>query len=547
MDYRSISEDDFSKYIDLMSIVLVTVTEIEKECLHERISPLPELTHILVVQKQFYTYYLGMLGKYAVCHVESRMGTSGAGASIMTVQQAIEFVKPVIIIMVGIAFGGDETKQRIGDVLVSELVVQYENIKIKRNKIECRGFRQMSSVLLFNRFTKPIGWSFSLTKTRKSKIIYGHLLSGEKLVDDKKYRDQLLKIFEPAIGGEMEGAGLVSVAHAYNKNWLVVKGICDFADGNKAVNKIKKQYLAARAAVDLCACVFTDMHTFQDLGVIPLKEEAKELSALLKLDQVLFADSTFNSYSASKEQYYLIREIDKKYNNILDSKSNIWSYGDSGLGKTCMTFRNLIHANKKVFVIDFSSVDTEDMLSVFDYMHGRLLDAANCEVQNKPNTLMKVMDMICETLNRFYSNTYLVMEEMPIGTGKENIFKHVFSMILKNSMQYPDSTVNFCFTSIGDPKESVLSIAEKIGEKIHFMEVSEWEESDMKLLLNIMLDAIKCKLSQEYFDALIKFSARNPRKLKTGLRDLVLFAQFKDQSFEASMHQYFENKFGHVK
>ncbi|MBK8342206.1 MAG: hypothetical protein IPL12_02105 [Bacteroidetes bacterium] len=45
----------------------------------------------------------------------------------------------------------------------------------------------------------------------------------------------------------MEGAGIVSVCDG-KLQWIIVKGICDFADGNKADNKekIKKQLLMLR-------------------------------------------------------------------------------------------------------------------------------------------------------------------------------------------------------------------------------------------------------------------------------------------------------------
>ncbi|MDO7849568.1 hypothetical protein Q5H92_24615 [Hymenobacter sp. M29] len=545
MNFRSISEEEFANYIDLLSIVLVTVTPIEKLCLHERIVPLPNLADILVVQKRFYTYYIGMLGKYAVCHVESKMGSSGAAASVMTVQQAIEFVEPAMIIMLGIAFGADETTQRIGDVLVSELVIQYENVKIKAGKIQCRGYRQMSSVLLFNRFTSPLNWQFSLTKNYNSKIIAGHLLSGEKLIDDDKFRNQLISKFSPVIGGEMEGVGVASVAHAYNKDWLVVKGICDYADGNKSVNKSKRQKIAAKAAVDLCHNIFSDEFTFRDLGVTPLSITSLNDNCQ-DIDQVVFANSTFNAYSTNKEAFYLNRESDYLFKNLLDYNANIWSFGDSGLGKTCMTFRNLLQSNKKMCVIDFSSADASDMLAIFEYMHGRLIEFAKCDKVANSSNLMKSMDAICETLNKYFSDCCVVLEEMPLDGERNEIFKHVFSLIVKMSNAFPDSNVNFAFTSIGNPREYASSMAEKMNEKIHFVELLEWTEREMQALLTLMLKSIGCQMSSSYQNILINKSDNNPRSLKRNLRDVILFTQISGQDFSESLVKYFKDKFGYV-
>ncbi|QIX62876.1 5'-methylthioadenosine/S-adenosylhomocysteine nucleosidase [Hymenobacter sp. BT18] len=548
MDYKSISVESFSEYIDLMSIVLITVTDIEKKCLHEKLTPLLGLDEILVVQEKFYTYYIGMLGKYAVCHVASRMGTSGAAASIMTVQQAVEFIKPSFIIMVGIAFGVNKKEQRVGDVLVSELIVQYENMKIKKGKIECRGYKQMSSVLLLNRFTNPIGWKFNLTPKRDSKVLSGNILSGEKLIDDIKYREQLVKLFDPVIGGEMEGTGLASVAHAYSKDWLVVKGICDFADGKKAINKIKKQYTAARAAVDLCASVFDDNYTFKDLAVFPYNNQYDNNDNAYIVDQIVFRNATFNAYSISKEEYYLNRDVDNLYANYINFKYNIWVFGGSGFGKTCMTFRNLVQAGKKIFVIDFSSIDTDNMLSVFEYMQRRLMDSASYKGDPifSPTSIMQAMDNICDIINKYYDNAYIIMEEMPLNNKQEDLFKNMLSLIVKNSIQYPDSTVNFAFTSINNPKDDTSLMIDKIGEKINFIEAQQWTKAEMEGLLDIMAVAVDCRLSVEYKNILIGKSDFNPRRLKTYFRDLILYSQSKEQSFEFLVKQYFEIKFGHA-
>jgi len=72
------------------------------------------------------------------------------------------------------------------------------------------------------------------------------LLSGAKLIDDIDYRDQLLKLEPEAIGGEMEGEGLYVACHESKTDWIVIKAICDWADGNKT-NPKKKEHQALAA------------------------------------------------------------------------------------------------------------------------------------------------------------------------------------------------------------------------------------------------------------------------------------------------------------
>ena len=77
----------------------------------------------------------------------------------------------------------------------------------------------------------------------------GAILSGEKLIDDKSFKQSILEQYPTAIGGEMEGSGLWASADRHRKEWLVVKGVCDWADGEK---NDYYQDLAATASVSLC-------------------------------------------------------------------------------------------------------------------------------------------------------------------------------------------------------------------------------------------------------------------------------------------------------
>jgi nucleoside phosphorylase len=78
----------------------------------------------------------------------------------------------------------------------------------------------------------------------------GLVLSGDKLVDNQDFRDRLLEMEPDAIGGEMEGAGVYVASQSAKIEWLLIKAVCDWADGNKATNKNELQTQAAKAAAD---------------------------------------------------------------------------------------------------------------------------------------------------------------------------------------------------------------------------------------------------------------------------------------------------------
>ena len=184
---------------------------------------------------------LGVVNGTRVALVRTEPGAVVLGGALQTVQKGIEALSPAAVIMVGIAFGVDEGKQAIGDVLVSKQLVAYEPQRVGETVIP-RGVRADCSQLLLDRCRlAEETWERSAVRT-------GLVLSGEKLVDDLAFRQRLLDAEPEAKGGEMEGAGLYAACQDAKVDWILVKAICDWADGNKAEDKQARQALAAENA-----------------------------------------------------------------------------------------------------------------------------------------------------------------------------------------------------------------------------------------------------------------------------------------------------------
>ncbi|NER32520.1 MAG: hypothetical protein F6J93_00305 [Oscillatoria sp. SIO1A7] len=186
---------------------------------------------------------LGTVNGARVFLTQCEMGSSGLDASLLAVGKGIEALSPIAVIMVGIAFGIDDRKQAIGDILVTKQLRPYElqrmGEKDGKPQIVLRGDKPPASPWLINYF-RSADWSWNGAPVR-----FGVVLTGEKLVDNVDFRDQL-RGFEPeAIGGEMEGAGLYAACHDRKIDWILVKSICDWADGNKAEDKDARQQTAA--------------------------------------------------------------------------------------------------------------------------------------------------------------------------------------------------------------------------------------------------------------------------------------------------------------
>jgi nucleoside phosphorylase/AAA+ ATPase superfamily predicted ATPase len=185
---------------------------------------------------------LGIVNGTKVFMALSEMGAGGLGAAQQAVQKGIEALKPHSVIMVGIAFGINEQKQTIGDILVARQLMCYESQRIGAGEIIARGDKAHSSTRLVNYLQNAhLDWT-------GAEVEFGLVLTGEKLVDNLDYRESLRQLASEAIGGEMEGAGLYVSCHDAKVDWILVKAICDWADGNKTQDKKQRQKLAAENA-----------------------------------------------------------------------------------------------------------------------------------------------------------------------------------------------------------------------------------------------------------------------------------------------------------
>lgn len=226
-------------------------------------------------------YNSGTFGHYNVIHFElNDQGSAKADAAGLAIHTAINAFHPDAVILVGIAFGKDfsdeSLTQKIGDVLISERIADYESGKIKSGKLASDGFvadsgRQLLSV--FKHYSKT--WSHYING-EKASYEFGTLLSGDKVIDDKKFKKNLVSAFPRAIGGEMEGRGAYAACRSRNLNeWIVVKAICDWADGTKSENKMKNQEIAAASAVSLLHHVFMEKEAFNKIPLTSIYDSEK--------------------------------------------------------------------------------------------------------------------------------------------------------------------------------------------------------------------------------------------------------------------------------
>ncbi|XP_078354616.1 uncharacterized protein LOC144639215 [Oculina patagonica] len=199
--------------------------------------------------------YIGKMGdededeKLKVALMKCDMG-SGVGGSAMAVKNAVTTLKPKGVLCVGFCGGMNAKKAKLGDVVLSSSLISYAPVKVTTDGIQHRG----SIVPLFKNLNDLVshagdGWKPPVKDSEQGgKVVPGKMLSGPELVNDTNERDRLLKQYPDAIAIEMEGEGVYTAAHDLQTEWVVVKGISDYADGTKDDTEAWKTFASVMAA-----------------------------------------------------------------------------------------------------------------------------------------------------------------------------------------------------------------------------------------------------------------------------------------------------------
>jgi nucleoside phosphorylase/tetratricopeptide (TPR) repeat protein len=328
-------------------VLIVTVTEVESRAVMEvfREATGRDARSELIAGELYLDF--GEVNGSRVFMALSGMGSGGIGGSQERIRKAIEALSPAAVIMAGIAFGINEKKQAIGDVLVSERLMLYDLQRRGTNeadgtlRIIPRGDRPSSSPSLLNRLrVASLTWD-------QAKVRSGLVLSGQHLVDNIDHRGELLALEEEAIGGEMEGAGLYVACQNSKVDWILVKAICDWADGNKGVDREARQKLAAHNAAAFV------LHALQQAS---LKQIRSEIPSLARI-----ASEPRKSVPSSlpTQPYFFGRERELAViAEAISPEARTWGAlidGPGGIGKTALATRagHLApeeHFDRKIFL-----------------------------------------------------------------------------------------------------------------------------------------------------------------------------------------------------
>jgi nucleoside phosphorylase len=535
--YKEIKEIDLIKEHDTI-LLIVTATDLETEILHSKLKTIPGEEKLLVAHHEERTYYKGVFGEYTCIHVQcDTMGSIGVTSSIITVREAIRLTKPKATVMIGIAFGIDNEEQKIGDVLVANSIIPYDFKKISPEKSTVRAHAVPTSTLLINKFKNARGWEHHLDSGKASKII-APVFSGEELINSIVRRNELKAFNEQAKGGEMEGAGLYAAANGQTE-WILVKGICDFADGNKDLNKDKNQEIAMFSATSLCLEVFSSFEAFRSIGLNPYKKIILGLSEKKNPSQI--NKLLFDIYDSEKEEYYVERQIDELILNCLKFQS-IWVHGKSGRGKSISVLRNIIQNSYQSISVSLANCVGFGIDDFFNEIHIELIsylepDSKIHISQNHQEAVRKI-NLLLE--KHFPDKTiFILIDEIPLGNDESfKIFtQRIFSLFISSSLVNANVNIKYVLSSIYSPEKNIEEYQQKIRSLIRFVEFEDWTNDELTLLITLIQKELNLEFEASVNEKLIRLSKGSPRWIKKFFKNVFILGGITTLNIENAIIQ----------
>ena len=242
---------------------LVVAADIERRAAVRFMKPPKGHRSVLKCHSGNHTFYVGRFASHSAVLVQcANTGSVGPGGAMAKVYGLLDSWPLKAIIMPGITFGRKDKGQRYGDVLVSRSIAAYDSQRYSSDGNQYRADIPRSGKVLYDRMINNSGWRFAVNEQELSKVHKGVLLSGEGLIDNEERLKALIKQFPTSIGGEMEGVGLEAAADAKDCEWIVVKGVCDWAYGKEK----SQQPLAAAASLSFLEKALSSEHALSGIA-----------------------------------------------------------------------------------------------------------------------------------------------------------------------------------------------------------------------------------------------------------------------------------------
>lgn len=230
----------------------------------------------------------------------------------------LEIYEPGYIVSFGIAGSFDNQTAPIGAVVFATSLIYYEPSKDKSNDIQSRMVPIPTDDTLLNVFRRANFFDI--------KIADGPFASGEKLFADIKSTDKkrILSANDKVLGAETEAAGVGLAAHRLCRlaNFVVIKGISDYADKNKNKIPTAKQNRNRKIAASNAAKLLVELMMAKDV----LRRGARAIPSPPEERRSQKASDEVNKISAILAPYGITTDHHQLYNCLYDRHGPIPTY-----------------------------------------------------------------------------------------------------------------------------------------------------------------------------------------------------------------------------
>lgn len=157
-------------------------------------------------------------------------------------EQAMKnFPNAKFIVGIGTGYSMYPTEHKLGDVLVAKHIYDMSHIKIKLDGT-LMNIGKVTKVKpeLFHLFCADTTCNFKVNKpdpitkkSRNAKVFAGRLISFTMFRDNQQLLDKIRDAFPEVIGGEAEGAAMLSFHNKLYDGVIMIKAVAGYGDGNK--------------------------------------------------------------------------------------------------------------------------------------------------------------------------------------------------------------------------------------------------------------------------------------------------------------------------
>jgi Putative serine esterase (DUF676) len=238
----------------------------------------------------------------------------------------------------------------------------------------------------------------------------------------------------------------------------------------------------------------------------------------------------FQSYRHEYQPFYLLRKLDELLLHTL-ADGNVWIIGPSGSGKTVFIQHALVECSNTFFYIDLSPCCMSSrplgyFQSILDGIRSicksRGMQLPEIEPrQTSPETVIQDISNLLKALPNDCP-IYIFIDEVSLTDGHEfaELSAQLLSLVTYHTNRMDTANVvRFIVASGLSPKDCLQSVSrDKFDTLFSLIDIKAWADNDVKLLVNLICNALALKFSSEDQTLLLAFSKGSPRRLKDCLR-----------------------------